>query len=242
MTKYLIILAVTILGIFAFPNQHLETSDNGRIVGGENAEPGQFPYIVSIQSTSGDHTCGGSIINADTIVTAKHCIRRISPSSRVVIVGLLKLSEGGIKHKIRTFIIHPSADIGLIKLQEPIQYTDNVKPIEWEEVWTDVNRDATAIGWGQTGVSAPIPDHLQYVHLKALTNAECEAQATWVSEWDICSYLEPGKGTCLGDSGGPLVSGGKLIGAVSRGDPCATGYPDIYTRLSYASDWIKQNL
>ncbi|KAF2889807.1 hypothetical protein ILUMI_16366, partial [Ignelater luminosus] len=75
MIQHLIIFAVTILGIFAFPNQHLETSDNGRIVGGENANPGQFPYIVSLQSTSGSHSCGGSIINADTIVTAAHCIQ-----------------------------------------------------------------------------------------------------------------------------------------------------------------------
>lgn len=40
-----------------------------RIVGGEIAERGQFPYQVQLQFV-GTHFCGGAILNENWIVTA----------------------------------------------------------------------------------------------------------------------------------------------------------------------------
>lgn len=45
----------------------------GRIVGGLDAEEGQFPYMASIRNEGGYHLCGGAIINNVYIVTACHC-------------------------------------------------------------------------------------------------------------------------------------------------------------------------
>ena len=42
------------------------------IVGGEPAAAGDFPYIVSLQR-NGRHFCGGSLLNANTVLTAAHC-------------------------------------------------------------------------------------------------------------------------------------------------------------------------
>jgi hypothetical protein len=42
------------------------------IVGGTTASQGDFPFIVSIQK-SGSHFCGGSLLNANTVLTAAHC-------------------------------------------------------------------------------------------------------------------------------------------------------------------------
>ena len=45
-----------------------------RIVGGQDAEVGQFPHQVSLQREDGSHTCGGSIISEKFILTAAHCV------------------------------------------------------------------------------------------------------------------------------------------------------------------------
>lgn len=47
-----------------------------RIVGGINANEGQFPHQVSLRR-NGSHTCGGSIISKNFILTAAHCVGTI---------------------------------------------------------------------------------------------------------------------------------------------------------------------
>lgn len=44
-----------------------------RIVGGKYAADGQFPHQISLY-IFGDFTCGGSIISANYVVTAAHCV------------------------------------------------------------------------------------------------------------------------------------------------------------------------
>ena len=67
-----------------------------------------------------------------------------------------------------------------------------------------------------------------------------------IKDHQICTF-EPGKGMCQGDSGGPLVvrnQNGKytLIGIVSFNYlGCATGIPDVYTKVSLFDEWIENN-
>lgn len=165
---------------------------------------------------------------------------RSRPSSITVVAGVTKLSKGGNEYKVSQIITHSSGDIALLKLQEPIRFSDTVQAIDWEKKLNDETRDSVVSGWGDTGTSSP--DHLQYVNLKAISNEECQSRGLGVQDDDICTYTKRGEGTCFGDSGGPLVASGKLIGCVSRGIPCAVGYPDIYTRVSHFDAWIEENI
>lgn len=53
----------------------LEGDITPKIVGGQVSPDGSFPFLVSLQS-SGRHFCGGSLLNANTILTASHCFEK----------------------------------------------------------------------------------------------------------------------------------------------------------------------
>ncbi|KAK9758549.1 Trypsin [Popillia japonica] len=57
---------------------------NPRIVGGQNATEGQFPYQISLRYY-GSHNCGGSILNKHWALTAAHCVDGYSVSALSVV-------------------------------------------------------------------------------------------------------------------------------------------------------------
>lgn len=80
-------LAATAAAAPAIPPTEAGTSSIN-IVGGEAAAAGDFPFIVSLQ-VSGSHFCGGSLLNANTVVTAGHCGVAYSASQVSVRAGSL---------------------------------------------------------------------------------------------------------------------------------------------------------
>ena len=61
------------------------------IVGGEDAEYGEFPHIVSLLHKPilgfKSHFCGGSIYNSRIVITAAHCCRAHNPATVSVLAG-----------------------------------------------------------------------------------------------------------------------------------------------------------
>lgn len=54
--------------------ESINKTPNVGIIGGHEAEPGLFPYIVSLQYKEGGHFCGGSLISDRFVLTAGHCV------------------------------------------------------------------------------------------------------------------------------------------------------------------------
>lgn len=59
-----------------------ESDVTTKIVGGNVAPNGAFPFIVSL-SSGGKHFCGGSLLNEEYVLTASHCLFKPPPNIQV---------------------------------------------------------------------------------------------------------------------------------------------------------------
>merc|ERR1712226_1435710 len=112
------------------------------IVGGEEAADGEFPFQVSLRTLNVigmTHFCGGSIIDENWILTAGHCCAGQIPATLHVTAGGIKLSNFENEEEARNvdkIIGHPNYesatitnDACLLKLAEPLEWTEFVQPI-----------------------------------------------------------------------------------------------------------------
>ncbi|XP_058463965.1 chymotrypsin-2-like [Malaya genurostris] len=234
------------------PDQHAAWS--GRIVGGSDASEGQFPYQVSLRSSAGSHFCGGSIINANWVMSAAHCTVGRTLANTIVVAGSLLLNAGGSTHASERIINHPqysslslANDISLVRVATPFVFSSVIGAIELETSFVDTASSAQASGWGQTSHPGSIPNHLQWVNVDIISLADCRSRhsavnANRVHDNTICTLSPSGVGMCMGDSGGPLSHSGRQQGIVSWGIACAQGIPDVFARVSSHRDWVLENV
>nr|DAA64589.1 TPA_exp: serine protease-like protein 1 [Locusta migratoria] len=233
----------------------------GRIVGGKEAEEGQFPYSVSIQwqlSGVSSHFCGGALVKDDVVVTAGQCAHVVTYGLTTVVAGRVYMDESVYGQSTLWEISHPEYkvvnnhainDIAVFTLTVGFDLSDKINviglPSQDQKPYAQA---ATLSGWGSTSNSMlpETSDTLHYAEVTVIPTVNCYALMTDDSTFNnnnICSGPVTGKiSSCVGDIGSPLVQYGNLIGVVSWNTvPCGTfGMPIVYTRVSAYSDWIKE--
>ncbi|TRY96512.1 hypothetical protein DNTS_031550 [Danionella cerebrum] len=233
---------------------------NNKIVGGQDATAGSWPWQVSLQSTQyGGHFCGGSLITKDWVLSAAHCFQSSTMGTVVVHLGLQSQSGSNPYEVTRTaslIISHPyynsntkNNDIALIKLSSSVTFNNYIWPVCLAATGSTLGAGANVwvTGWGTLYSGATsIPDILQEVQVPIVSNTDCNnAYGGSITSNMMCAGLlnQGGKDSCQGDSGGPLVSrnGTQWVqsGVVSFGRGCAqANYPGVYTRVSNYQSWI----
>ncbi|XP_040211887.1 serine protease 27-like [Rana temporaria] len=248
---------------------HLGCGQLMRIVGGDDAAKGEWPWQVILQK-DGFPLCGGSLVADSWVLTAAHCFDKpVNPSDFTIYLGAHKLTDlqdpNIVSRRVKQIIIHPKysplgsgADITLMELEQPVNFTTFILPASLPSTNIDLPEGTLcwATGWGHISEKEPLPNPktLQEVQLALIDNQHCQAMysiglppGTKVIKEDMmCAGFEQGnKDSCQGDSGGPLVcsaNGERLqFGIVSWGFGCAEpNHPGVYTRVQYYKSWIQQ--
>lgn len=132
---------------------------NNRIVGGQTAFPGQFPYQISLRLVEHLHLCGGSIISNDWIVTAAHCTEGYNITYLSVVIGAFHYRDDGEQYKIDQIFVHPeyhfvrlTGDIALIRTVESLVFTGLSQPISIGLDFIGAGVQSISSGWGTTAV------------------------------------------------------------------------------------------
>ncbi|KAM6908987.1 serine protease 27-like [Xenentodon cancila] len=226
-----------------------------RIVGGQDAIPGDWPWQIALY-IDGFFQCGGSLITDQWVLTAAHCITSGDVNNAEVHLGVNNLNFDPNEEtvKLEEVICHPAYDsntynndICLLKLAVQVSFTDYIKPVclaaedstfyDWDHTWVT--------GFGSMEMRSNTT--LQEVDVPIVGNKRCQCYLPQfhITENMLCAGLDDGgKDSCQGDSGGPMVVHHENMtwvqaGVVSFGEGCARPLaPGVYTRVSQYQRWI----
>ncbi|XP_028320888.1 transmembrane protease serine 2-like [Gouania willdenowi] len=209
----------------------LRCTDCGNVVNSTRASEAtvaSWPWQVSLQ-VSGSHRCGGAIVSPHWIVTAAHCVTRVSdPGAWAVYAGIVD-SLGSLfnpAHPVSRIITHEGYssrtarnDIALMRLTNPLHFT----------------------GSGSL--------HLMEAQVSLTHSAECNSSNAYkgkISQDMFCATeFHPGAGSsmCHADGGSPLVTQSDkvwwLIGDSVWGQNCGgQNKPGVYNNVTHSLRWI----
>jgi len=209
--------------IYARPTISFE----GYVIGGTDADPGEFPWQLSQQRQGAlgawSHSCGASLLSSRYGLSAAHCVDGASASILRVLAGINnRLDANAVPVNIASYTMNElynngdgtfANDIAILTFDSDI--TPNGDNIQFLNLPADNSNnfagDTCVIsGWGRTDSSNVLPELLQKASIGIITTAECNtllAPVSGASATDrmICLYDTANQiGSCNGDSGGPL--------------------------------------
>lgn len=219
-----------------------------RIVGGKAVGIRVVPWQIALYNR-GTFICGGSIISADWVLTAAHCVE--SGKNFAVTAGSSYAARRGQFRFADLVIVHSrykedpdNFDIALIKVRSPFHWNPYVRPVKLAKPNRKIPHRYFISGWGvirENGYNrSPV---LKGATVRNVNLRECQKKYRGkgqITRYMICA-ASPGKDACQGDSGGPLVNRNTQYGVVSFGFGCARAdYPGVYTNVRREYTWIRK--
>lgn len=230
-----------------------------RIVGGVVARDGEFPSVAALvlkgYSSVDGQFCGATVVDRSWVLTAAQCVRHpdgqwnLKASDIVVHVGTQTLSRGGTRIAAAEVRIHPGwtprtlrNDLALIRLDQPVPASVPLQTIAPPGTEAANVLDVHVVGWGDTTNHQGVwSDQLRRTYLTRYTQGGCAMEfprGAFDQATMICAGNDR-QGTCDGDSGGPLLFDGVQVGITSWGNRDCGDPPDVFTRVSAYSTWIR---
>ncbi|OBS81067.1 hypothetical protein A6R68_20702 [Neotoma lepida] len=209
---------------FLLPHKGHSTQDfpetNTRVVGGAEAQRNSWPSQISLQYSSGGlwyHTCGGTLIRRNWVMTAAHCVDR--PLTFRVAVGDHNLSQNDGTEQyvsVQKVVVHPNWNQNDVAAGVTLNNYIQLGVLPQEGTTLANNTPCYITGWGMTrSKSHMLPPYTTEILMKC------------------------------GDSGGPLhclVNGQYSVHGVtsfvSRLGCNVSRKPTVFTRVSAYISWM----
>jgi secreted trypsin-like serine protease len=212
-------LATALTGALAVPTAATAAvTGPDHIIGGSTVS--SAPWAAAVFS-NGSFTCSGTIISANYVLTARHCIS----GTMSVRVGSVSRSSGGVTRTVSQ--TSTRNDLALMRLSSPV--TTTYMPLS--SAYPPVNSTNSLYGWGMTCYSGCGAS-------PTLKTASVRVTSTNVTDAyggrAIASTRINGN-AWRGDSGGPQLYNGAQVGVASTADGQSRQY---YGSVAYNRAWI----
>ncbi|XP_074671348.1 coagulation factor X-like [Strix aluco] len=259
-----------VTGTTAIPDAHPENeetteapSSHPEVTGEAGSLPRVSPWqAVLLADEYNEWFCGGTILNEYFILSGAHCVQQVE--NLQVIVGMVdkeKEEPSRAMHRVEKIISHPKfdkktfdSDIALLKLEEPITFSEDVVPacLPEEDFIKDILMKQTfgiVSGFGNTFERAKPVKRMKVLQIPYVDRDTCRlALNSPVTKNMFCAgYDKDGKDVCQGDGGGPHVTQYNgtyfVTGIISWGEGCGRqGKYGVYTNLSKFLPWVRSVL
>ncbi|XP_075807815.1 serine protease 56 isoform X2 [Microtus pennsylvanicus] len=238
------------------------TRAHGRIVGGNTAPFGSWPWLVRLQFR-GQPLCGGVLVAASWVLTAAHCFAGASNE----LLWTVTLAEGpqgeqAEEVQVNRILPHPKFDpqtfhndLALVQLWTPVSPEGPARPICLPQGSREppAGTPCAIAGWGALFEDGPESEAVREARVPLLSADTCQkalGPGLRPSTMLCAGYLAGGIDSCQGDSGGPLTCSEPgphprevLFGVTSWGDGCGEpGKPGVYTRVAVFKDWLQEQM